>query len=55
MYLAQKYLLGTPLCLTSPTGDGAEMGLPFYVVIRAQEGLAVCRPKAVPSFLNPDY
>ena len=23
--------------------------------IQAQEGLAVCRPKAVPSFLNPNY
>ena len=27
---------------------------PFYVVIQAQEGLAVCRPKAVPSFVNPN-
>ena len=46
MYLARKYLLGTHLLL--------EMGMPFYVVIRAQEGLAVCRPKAV-LFSNPEY
>ena len=43
MYLARKYLLGT-LFFTSPTGDGTAI---LYEVIRA-----ICRAKAVPSFLS---